>query len=188
MGKTSLENKLAINERGFTLLETIIALAIMVIAFASIISVESGSINAAIKSKQLNVVGMLAKNKMIDTEYEIEGKVFEEVKKEDSGAFPAPYEDYHWKTEVKEIKFPSLNFSGGGGQGKDAGSSGNSNSNSGGQDLGDLMTKLVTQYLSKALREVSVTIIWKKGSSDQQFALSTYWVDLNHEFQITDTQ
>ena len=182
MGKTSLENKLAINERGFTLLETIIALAIMVIAFASIISVESGSINAAIKSKQLNVVGMLAKNKMIDTEYEIEGKVFEEVKKEDSGAFPAPYEDYHWKTEVKEIKFPALNFSGAAGDKKGASAS----QAPAGQDMSEMMTKLVTQYLSKALREVSVTISWKKGSSDQKFSLSTYWVDLNHEFQLQE--
>jgi len=181
-------NQILANENGFTLLETIIALAIMVIAFASILSIESNSISATEKARQLNTVAMLAKNKMVETEYAIEGRAFDEVKKEDGGAFNAPFEDYRWKTEVKEIKFPSLNFSGGGGQGKDAGSSGNSNSNSGGQDLGDLMTKLVTQYLSKALREVSVTIIWKKGSSDQQFALSTYWVDLNHEFQITDTQ
>jgi prepilin-type N-terminal cleavage/methylation domain-containing protein len=42
-----MRNKAASNQAGFTLLEVIIALAIMVIAFASILSVESESINAS---------------------------------------------------------------------------------------------------------------------------------------------
>ncbi len=176
-------------ESGFTLLETIIALAIMVVAFSAILSIESGSISASAKAKQLNVVAMLAKNKMVETEYAIQGKAFDEVKKEDGGTFATPFEDYRWKTEVKEIEFPSLNFSGGGGS-SDSSSGGSSSGGGsvGGQDMGDLMTKLITQFLSQALREVSVSIIWKKGASDQQFALSTYWVDLNHEFQVNDTQ
>ena len=39
------------SQAGFTLLEVIIAMAIMVIALASILDVESGSINASIRTK-----------------------------------------------------------------------------------------------------------------------------------------
>lgn len=168
-------------ERGFTLLEVIIALAIMVMAFASILSVESGAIRASEKTRQLNVIAMLAKNKMVETEYAIEGKSFEEVKKEESGTFEAPYDSYRWKKVIKEIEFPNLALSSSaGGDGKSAGSA------SEGGGFADTMTKLVSKFFSKAIREVTITIFWKQGSGEQTFSLSTYWVDLEHEFALSE--
>src|SRR3954468_22302204 len=106
-------------EGGFNLLEVIIALTIMVLAFTAILSVESGGITAAEKTHQVNVVAMLARNKMIETEYAIEGKSFDEVKKEDAGNFEG-YPEFRWTSEIKEVKFPSLNLSPSGGEGKDS--------------------------------------------------------------------
>ncbi len=76
-------------------------MTIMVLAFASILAVECNSINATTRAKQMNIVAMLARNKMIETEYKIEGKTFDEIKKEEGGTFAAPYEIYRWKTEVQ---------------------------------------------------------------------------------------
>jgi type II secretion system protein I len=87
-----LKNNFFRNPQGFTLLEVLIAMAIMALALSSILSVESGSINASARAKQMNIVAMLVKNQMIKTEYEIEGKSFDEVEKEKSEAFEAPYE------------------------------------------------------------------------------------------------
>jgi prepilin-type N-terminal cleavage/methylation domain-containing protein len=162
---------------GFTLLEVIIAMAIMVLAFASILSVESGSLNASARSKQMNVVAMLAKDKMVQTEYEIEGKTFEEVAKEAHGTFDTPYQDYSWETKIKEVEFPNLGS--GGGDSSSGGGSQNASS-----DVGSTINKLLTQFFSKAMREVTVKIIWKRGSGEQSYSLSTYWVDLNHEFEL----
>ncbi|MCM2278700.1 MAG: prepilin-type N-terminal cleavage/methylation domain-containing protein [Oligoflexia bacterium] len=161
------------SEGGFTLLEVVIALAIMVLAFASILSVESGSINASARARQMNIVGMLAKSKMVETEYQIEGKSFEEIGKEAGGAFEAPYEDYRWTTAVKELEFPNL-ASGKQEQGAVAGSEG-----------ADMISGLLTKFLSQSVREVTVTVFWKRGNAEQSFALSTYWVDLNHEFSLS---
>lgn len=161
---------------GFTLLETLIAMAIMVVAFASILAVESGSIRASEHAKQLNIVAMLAKNTMVDLEYKFEGKTFDEFKKEDSGTFDAPYENYQWKTEIKEIKFPNLNF----------GSSGGANKNEENGDTEEMLMKLITNFFNKAMREAVVTISWKRGTGEQSFTLSTYWVNLNNEFQLTE--
>jgi type II secretion system protein I len=169
------------SERGFTLLEVMIAMGIMAVAFASILSVVSESENKAIKARQRNVVAMLAKNVMIETEYKLEGKTFDEVKKEDGGQFKDPFQDYRWKTVIKEIKFPSLNFGAGGG-----GGSGDSKGDSGTNSAVELLGKLITNYLSKAVREVTVTISWQTGSATQEFSLATYWVDLNHEFQLSE--
>ena len=163
------------SEQGFTLLEVIIALSIMVLSFASILAVESNSINATIRAKEMNIVAMLARNQMVELEYKIEGKTFEEVRKEEGGSFDPPYESYRWKSEIKEIKFPNLNPGGEKKEGEE-----------GGNQYAELITKLVAKFFSKAIREISVTVFWKRGSSDQSFSVSTYWVDLNHEFETTE--
>lgn len=171
-----------LDRRGFTLLEVMIAMAIMVVAFASILMVQSNSLESAAKARQMNVVGMLAKGLMVKTELEIEGKTFSEVKKEDAGQFEDPYQDYKWAREIKEVTFPNLNLSG---VGPGADSSGGA-AGSGTTDMTDKLTKLMTKHLSKAIREVKITVSWKRGKGEQHYNLSTYWVDLNHEFSVTE--
>jgi DNA topoisomerase-2 len=54
----------------------------------------------------------------------------------------------------------------------------------GANDQTEMIAKLISKYISKAVREISVTILWKKGSADQSFSVSTYWVNLNHDFEL----
>lgn len=171
-----------LSQAGFTLLETLIAITIMTLAFASILMVQSNAIQSSARAKQMNVVAMLAKNVMVQSELEIEGKTFDEVKKEHTEQFKEPFQDYTWTRIIKEIEFPSLGASGGGGGGANGGGA----SDDAGQDqMSEQLTKLVTQFFSKAVREVTVTVSWKQGKGEKSFSLSTYWVDLNHEFQLS---
>jgi type II secretion system protein I len=164
------KNKSLLDQAGFTLLEVLIAMAIMTVALSSILAVESGSINASARAKQMNIVAMLVKNQMIKTEYDIEGKTFDEVEKEKTEAFEAPYETYTWKRVVKEITFPTIN-------------PGSSDPNDTSVDQNaETMAKTISQFLSKAIREVDVSVNWKKDGKDQSFTVATYWVDLNHAF------
>lgn len=170
--------RLRSDESGFTLLETMIAMAIMVVAFASIIMVESSSLDASYRAKQLNIVSMLAKNIMIDTELLIENKSFGEVKTEETGAFGDPYQEFSWKREVKEVEFPNLN-PGGGGEGD------KSKDDSNDKDAGNTLSKLITQFLSKSIREVVVTVSYKKGPGEQKYQVAMYWVNLNNDFSLS---
>jgi prepilin-type N-terminal cleavage/methylation domain-containing protein len=180
----SLPSKFAILknhcESGFTLLEVVIAMAIMAICFGSILAVEGGAINASTRAKQMGTVATLARNQMIDTEFKIEGKKFEEVKKEDQGVFKDPYQDYSWKRTVAEITIPNLtslmNLGGGGGGSSEGGVS----------QYAEILGKLITKFLNKAIREVTVTILWNKGGTQQSYSVSTYWVDLNYEFSTSE--
>lgn len=162
---------------GFTLLETMIALGIMMVSFTAIYMTEAGSINTSAKAKQSNIVAMLAKNVMVDTEYKLEGKSFEEVKKEEAGQFETPYEEIRWSRTIKEIKFPTLPVGGGGdAAGKEQDSS----------SAAEMIAKLLTKFLSKSIREVTVTITWKKGEGEQSYSVSTYWVNLNQPLEMSE--
>lgn len=160
---------------GFTLLEVIIALAIMTITFASILSVESSSIQATSRAKQMNIVGMLAKNQMVETEFKIQGKKFAEIPREESGQFEAPYESYRWKTGIKPLEFPNFNS---------LGAAGKQSQNSGGPIGIDQIAQIASNYFSKSLSLVTVTVFWKQGTQEQSFSLSTFWVDFTNAIPL----
>jgi type II secretion system protein I len=162
---------------GFTLLEVLIALAIMTVVLTSIFLIQQSSIEATIRAQQMNTVAMLAKNLMIDTELAFQEKAFTDLKDEERGQFPAPHQDYSWERKIKEVKFPNLGLSAGSGDGEDSNAE---------NPQAEMLAKLVSNFLSKSLREVSVTISWRKGSGTQSYAVATYWVDLNHAFSITE--
>ena len=162
-------------DSGFTLLEVLIAMFIMLIAFSSIFSIQSSAIQVTNRAKETNTVSMLLKNAMVKAELDLEGKSFEEIKKEDSGAFESPFQDYYWTRSIKELEFPNL-----------VQRSGGDDAQSGQDQSSELMGRLVTKFLSKAVRKVEVSIKWKKGSKEQSVSLSTFWVDLNHEMALSE--
>jgi len=170
MRPSSVSSKSA--DSGFTLLEVLIAMSIMVVSFGAILSIESSAINVTNRAKQTNTVAMLLKNALTQTELEIEGKTFEEVQKEKTTPFDAPFSDYSWSWKVKEVEFPNLVPNSGGDSGKDQSS--------------EQFGRVGTKFLSKALREVEVSVIWKKSEKTQSVSASTYWVDLNHEMALTE--
>jgi hypothetical protein len=152
----------------------IIAMAIMTMALSSILAVESGALNASARAKQMNIVAMLVKNEMIQTEYYFEGKTFDEVDKDKTQAFEAPYEEYKWRRVIKEVSFPTI-------------TPGSLNPNSDSTDQNaDTMAKVISKFLSKSIREVDVSVIWQKSGKDQNFTVATYWVDLNHAFDMQE--
>jgi len=164
-------------QEGFTLLEVLIAMFIMVIAFGSIFSIQSSAIQVTNRAKQTNTVAMLLKNAMVKAELDIEDKSFEEVKKEESETFESPFQDYSWTRTIKELEFPNLLPNSGGENGGSAGSQDQSS---------EIMGRLVTKFLSKAVRQVDVTIKWQKSGKEQSVSATTFWVDLNHAMALSE--
>ena len=160
---------------GFTLLEVLIAMSIMVVSFGAILSIESSAINVTNRARQTNTVAMLLKNALVQTEMEIEGKSFEEVQKEKSAAFDAPFAEYSWSWKVKEVEFPNL-----------VPNSGDGSGDKGQDQSSEQFGRIVTKFLSKAIREVEVSVSWKKSEKTQSVSATTYWVDLNHEMALTE--
>jgi general secretion pathway protein I len=169
-------------EKGFTLLEVMIAIGVLAIGIGAILTAENNSLDVTLRAKRMTTVATLARNTIIDAERELQGKTFEEVKEKSTGKFDAPYADYSWERVIKEVTFPNITGAGGG--------SGGSGGAGGDTEVPGVerVVKIATAYLSKSTREITVTIRWTDRKEDQSFTVSQYWVDLNHEFNFTEAQ
>lgn len=166
--------KKLLNQSGFTLLEIMIAVGIIAIGIGAILVAENNSLDVTVRAKRMTTVAMLAKNALIQAEREIEGKTFDETKKETSGTFEAPFAEYKWERKINEITFPNI---------MDQASA---EQKEGVDENTTRVVKLATKYLSKASREVVITIKWVEKKEEQKFTVSQYWVDLNHAFELTE--
>ena len=168
------------SESAFTLLEVMIALAIMLVAFSSILAIQSSAMNSALKSRQIHEVSVLARNAMLQTEVEISGKKFDDISTELSGQFEDPYQDYTWTRKIKEVKLPNLSGISKAAQGDKAQADADEQNSA----MVEQMTKVITNFLSKAVREVTITVSWKRGTTTQKYDVAMDWVDLNSDFNI----
>lgn len=148
-----------------------IAIVIMVVSFAAITMVQSNSIQATIRAKEMTIVGMLARQAMARTETEIRGKVFGELPQEFTEDFPEPYENFRWKRTVEEVELPNLMPSSGDGEQ--------------GNQQAEMVAKMVTKNLSKSMRKITVMIEKKNDPSEKSYSLTTYWVNLVNDFQLS---
>jgi prepilin-type N-terminal cleavage/methylation domain-containing protein len=174
------------NDRGFTLLEVMIAIGVLAIGIGAILTAENNSLDVTLRAKRMTTVATLAKNQIIDAELELQGKTFDEVKEDSTGKFDAPYADYSWERKIKEITFPNVVGPGGGGGAAEGGAAGGATASGSNPEV-DRIVKIATSYLSKSTREITVTIKWVEKKEDQKFTVSQYWVDLNHEFNFSET-
>jgi general secretion pathway protein I len=159
---------------GFTLLEVMIAMVIMTMAFSAILTSQSGSIQLTIKTKEMNIAGWLARNKMVESEHLYEGKAFDELPKgPEIKKFDAPFERYSWKREIREIKFPDITQQ-----------AAKSDKEGGIPEAVRILAKTMTKYLNNAVRELVITVSWPRGDGEQEMTVTTYLIDLNAEFNF----
>ncbi|MCI5150994.1 MAG: prepilin-type N-terminal cleavage/methylation domain-containing protein [Candidatus Electrothrix sp. MAN1_4] len=83
---------------GFTLLEVMIAVAIVAITFVSLLGAQSQSISIAGISRFETNAAMLAREKL--TELQLEG--FDQLSS-GSGQFEDAFADYSWQAEAREL-------------------------------------------------------------------------------------
>jgi len=91
------------NQRGFTLLEVMIALALLALVGVAFLRAQAGSVRLLDESGQVSLATLLAREKMA----EMEGTGFPELGKTSGGggeAFPG----FHWERIVSSTDLPVL--------------------------------------------------------------------------------
>ena len=89
--------------KGFTLMEVMIAMAILAIALVTIFQSQSQSISMTGNSRFLTTAAMLAQARMA----EVEMLDMKDVKAE-SGDFGDAFPDYAWRVEIKDTDFDAV--------------------------------------------------------------------------------
>lgn len=156
---------------GFTLIEVLVALFILTGAILVIANTWSGNFMRMRKSVYLNDAATLLERKMAEIEAKYKNKALSEIEEEAEGDFGKDYPQYRWAMKSKDLKLPDLSpliI----GQGQEA------------DETLLAMIKQMTELISKAVKEVKVSVFLKRGTKELEFSAAQYFVDYTQEFSL----
>lgn len=194
--------------RGFTLLETVVALAILALALMAIFDINSGAVANHAYAKKLTVATLLARSKMTDLEQKLYDEGFSNDDDEESGDFSQDgWDNFKWRAKIIAPKTDGVSpeqligaifnlpigeggdlsgiasmFGGGAAGGKDGkgGSSQTTANPMAGAAMGmaQPMFTQMIQQITQTVREVHLTVYWKDGTQVESLDLVTHVVSL----------
>jgi general secretion pathway protein I len=95
--------------RGFTLLEVVVALAILAVSLVAILDINAQSVASHIYARRLTVATLLARSKMVDLEQTLHDKGMNVDDEEDSGDFSEEgWPSYQWRAKIVAPKTNGL--------------------------------------------------------------------------------
>ncbi|MBO9668442.1 MAG: type II secretion system protein [Bdellovibrio sp.] len=157
--------------KGFTLIETVLAMVILSTGLLLLVNSWGGSFLFTRKAQQATEVAALLERKMAEIEIQYSGKPLDSIPEEQEDDFGDQYSQYSWKMESKEFEVPDI--------------SATLTAKEGGADeLSLMMMKTLTQHLSKTIKEVKVTIIFKGGKKPINFSATQYFVDFDKDIPM----
>jgi general secretion pathway protein I len=150
---------------GFTLLEVLIAIMILVGGIILLANSWAGSTNRLRKMNMYSDVGSLLERKIIELEAEYRDHPLSEIPETRDGDFGSDFAKYKWKMKSRDLKFPDLTAII---VGKDGG---------GADESLISMVKQMSEVLSKSIKEIKVSVIVKTSKKDMEFSATDYIID-----------
>ncbi len=163
-------------KKGFTLVETLFALAILSTALLLIVNAWSGAFIRIEKAQVSFEVASLLERKMSELEQKYAGKPLSDIPEEpEEGDFGEQSPQYKWKVSSQDLEFPNLTAL--------------LTAKDGGADpfLITMISKL-TDAFSKSIKEVTLTIIYKKGKIPVSYSITRYFIDYDKPIDALSPQ
>lgn len=174
---------------GFTLLEVMVAVAILALALTAIFSSEVGALRVGNRARRTNVATLLARCKMAEIEEQVDNEGLPAI--DDRGADEccegAEVEGYSCEWSIERVVLPEANLEGSA-EGEEAGGAAPLGASSdamlsGGADM-DGITQMAMAMAYPALkptieeqvRRASVVVRWSEGSREMSFDVVQYLV------------
>lgn len=107
MIKAMGHSRRARSQAGYSLLEVLVALAILATVLTVLMATQASSNQQAVFSNELTRASLLARGKMVDLEYEVTKEGFSELDQTFSGDFREEgSEDVRWFAKVEPVQIP----------------------------------------------------------------------------------
>jgi prepilin-type N-terminal cleavage/methylation domain-containing protein len=187
------------DEGGFTLVETMIALAILAIGLGMMLRSTASNIFAAERAQMMTSAVNLARGKMYDIEETLLTDGFPEMDQTDEGKFSEEgWPQISWKSEIVKIELPDMNTlqgmtgkegeesatgapaapAAGGVLGGMLGGVGGTDPNSmmGAGIMGTYYT-LISDVLKDAIRKVTLTVSYEVAGDHESMVVTCYFTD-----------
>ena len=178
---------------GFTLLEVMIALAVLGMSLSVLIRSQQLSVRAANRAKLMTVAVMLARYTMVEVEDKLFEDGFSDFDQTETGDYDEEgFKRYTYELKVDKVELPANvnaeSFSSmlGGGSGDDSSGSSSSSGSSGAggspaKSLGSMLIgkqfELIKNVLEQSIRRVQVKVLWKEGSRTRDITVVGYFTD-----------
>ncbi|MDO8493757.1 MAG: prepilin-type N-terminal cleavage/methylation domain-containing protein [Deltaproteobacteria bacterium] len=146
------------NDRGFSLLEVMVAVAILSISFMALINFQSQTTFRIVRAENITKATFLAREKMADQILNLEKemqqqRVFPEDR-EENGQFEEPYERFSWEWRVRKVEIPMPE------------------SDEGGPQIA--MLRMVTTNIKNLVREAKLTVKWEELGKERKIEVVTH--------------
>jgi general secretion pathway protein I len=193
-----------VSRRGFTLLEVMVALAILATALMAMADLGGSALENHLYARQLSAATLLARGKLAELEEKYDDAGFNDFDEREEGTFEGQgHPEIRWRAEVLKPAgdlgadqlvglMTGLGGESGGSQGlldqllgakkpSESGGPTQGASPAGAAMAGMIQSQLQTfgEQLKKSLRELRFTVAWKDGKKDRQFTVTTHLVVLN---------
>lgn len=154
--------------KGFTLLEVIIAVAIMASGILVLAMSWSGTYQKMRKTQTNTEVMALLERKVAEINSKYQGKPLDSIVDEEDN-FGDEYPQYKWKMENQKFEMPDL--------------TGLMTAEDGGANSLELQTmKTFTEHLSKTIKEVKISVIYtNKNGKEVSSSVTQFFIDYDKE-------
>jgi general secretion pathway protein I len=172
---------------GFSLLEVMVALAILGLGLTAISRSQQNSIRAANRSRMITVAVALARAKMIEVEDLAFEKGFSEFEEKEEGDFKEEgFDRFSYALQVEKVELPAnldaqsaVDMLGGGTEQK--GDSDSKSSPGGMMKLGAQMLSkqfdIIRNVLEQSIRRVQLKVSWQEGTATRDITVVSYFTD-----------
>jgi prepilin-type N-terminal cleavage/methylation domain-containing protein len=183
----------------FSLLEVMVALAILAVGLVLLLQVQARSAELAIEAREMTVATMLARGKLYDCQTDLLKKGFSVGDYDADGAFDDEgYPDYFWECHGYKPDMPTADsgdfsgdFNGAAGQlglgaASDAASASGQNpaQEMGMQFLAPVLSQM-SSVLGDSIRELVVIVRWGQGDARREMTVTTHVIDKGPVNQVS---
>jgi general secretion pathway protein I len=193
---------------GFTLLEVMIALAILGSALVVLLQISAEDVRASYRAKLITIATSLARGKMYDLEEELYKNGFADSPEEEKGEFSDENQPkFRWEAKIEKVQLPQTDqvttdigkagqqaaataAQGTASETQQGGLASMANSTTGAMGAGMVQAylPLIGPVLENAIRKVSLTVYWKVGSDEESLRVICFFTDTKAIMLMTGVQ